>query len=248
MNMDIRDSTCGAGYAYLLADADNTLFDFPAGERLALTHTFEAYGLPTGEAAFAAYHRINEALWRRLERGEVSPAALRVQRFAAFLDELGQSRDAAAISDFFVEALGRQAIMLPGAEQAVRRWAARVPVAIVTNGIAAVQRARIARSPIASHVAALIISEEVGAPKPDRRMVDAALNAVGCVDPRRALLLGDSLEADVAAAANAGIASCWFNPERLPNRTAIQPTHTVASLDEVDALLSSGKWKMESEK
>ena len=227
------------GYAFLLADADNTLFDFPAGERLALHETFGAYGLPTDEAAFAVYHRINEALWRRLERGEVSPDELRVQRFAELLDALalGEARGAVEIAAFFVEALGRQALMLPGAEQAVRRWAARVPVAIVTNGIAAVQRARFARSPIASYIAALIISEEVGAPKPDRRMVDAALDAVACTDPRRALLLGDSLEADVAAAANAGIASCWFNPARSPNPTAHRPTHTVASLNEVAALI-----------
>jgi len=227
------------GYAFLLADADNTLFDFPAGERLALVETFEAYGLPTDEATLRTYHHINEALWRQLERGETSPDKLRVQRFAELLDVLGlrEVRSATDIAESFIDALGRQAIMLPGAEQAVRRWAARVPIAIVTNGIASVQRARIARSPIADRIAALIISEEVGASKPDRRMVDAALNALGCADPRRALLLGDSLEADVAAAANAGIASCWFNPGQSPNPTVHRPTHTASSLDEVDALL-----------
>ncbi|MCL2544945.1 MAG: YjjG family noncanonical pyrimidine nucleotidase [Clostridia bacterium] len=227
------------GYAFLLADADNTLFDFPAGERLALKETFKTHGLPTDEATLLTYHHINEALWRRLERGETSPAELRVRRFAELLAvlNLAEARSAAQIAESFVQALGRQAIMLPGAERAVRRWAARMPVAIVTNGIASVQRARMARSPIADCVAALIISEEVGAAKPDRRMVDAALDALGCADPRRALLLGDSLEADIAAAANAGIASCWFNPGRLPNPTAPHPTYTVASLDEVDALL-----------
>ncbi|MCL2811446.1 MAG: YjjG family noncanonical pyrimidine nucleotidase [Clostridia bacterium] len=224
-------------YGFLLADADNTLFDFPAGERLALGETFEAFGLPTTQAAFATYHDINEALWRKLERGEISPNKLRVQRFAEFLDVLRETRNAAEIAEFFVEALGRQAILLPGAEQAVRRWAGRIPVAIVTNGIATVQRARIAHSPIADCFAAVIISEEVGVAKPHRRMVDAALNAIGCTDPRRALLLGDSLEADIAAAIHTGIDSCWFNPEQSPNPTSFVPTHIVTSLDEVDALL-----------
>jgi len=220
-----------------LADADNTLFDFPAGERLALGETFQAFGLPTTQAAFAAYHHINEALWRKLERGQISPDKLRVQRFAEFLDVLGESRDATEIAESFIHVLGKQAIMLPGAEQAVRRWTSRVPVVIVTNGIAAVQRARIAHSPVADCFAALIISEEVGVAKPHRRMVDAALDAIGCGDPRRALLLGDSLEADIGAAVNAGIDSCWFNPEQSPNPTSFVPTHIVASLDEVDALL-----------
>jgi len=228
------------GYAFLLADADNTLFDFPAGEWLALKETFRTYDLPTDETTLLTYHHINEALWRQLERGEITPDKLRFQRFDELLGVLGlsEARNAAEIAESFVEALGQQAIMLPGAEQAVRRWAARAPVAIVTNGIASVQRARIARSPIVDCVAALIISEEVGAAKPDRRMVDAALTALGCADPRQALLLGDSLEADIAAAANAGISSCWYNPGRSPNPTAFRPTHTVASLDEVDALLA----------
>jgi len=226
-------------YTFLLADADNTLFDFYAGEKLALRETFGVFDLPANDAAFATYHRINEALWRRLERGEISPGALHVQRFTELLDTLAlsESRSAADIAAFFIQALGRQAILLPGAEQAVRRWASRAPVAIVTNGIAAVQRARIAHSPIADCFAALIISEEIGAPKPHRHMVDAALEALGCTDRRRALLLGDSLAADIAAAANAGIDSCWYNPKNAPNATVHAPTYTVASLDEVDALL-----------
>ncbi len=225
------------GYAYLLADADNTLFDFPAGERLALLETFEGFALPTDAASLATYHRINEALWRALERSEVTQAQLRVRRFSEFLEVLGESRDAPVLAEAFVQALGRQAILLPGAEQAVRRWAARVPIVIVTNGIAAVQHARIERSTIAPYLRGLIISEEVGAAKPDRRMVDAALRSVGCADARQALLLGDSLEADIGAAHNAGIASCWYNPAGLANPTALCPTHTVTTLDEVDALL-----------
>lgn len=226
-----------AGYAFLLADADNTLFDFPAGERIALRQTLAAFSLPSGEAALATYHRINETLWRQLERGEITQGRLCVQRFTELLAALGESRDAAVIAESFVEALGRQALMLPDAEQAMRRWSARVPIAIVTNGIASVQRSRIARSPVAPLVRALIISEEVGAAKPDRRMADAALLALGCPDPRQALLLGDSLEADIAAAINAGVDSCWFNPAGSPNPTALRPTHTVTSLNQVDELL-----------
>ena len=37
--MNTRDGMQGSGYAFLLTDADNTLFDFPAGERLALRKT-----------------------------------------------------------------------------------------------------------------------------------------------------------------------------------------------------------------
>ncbi len=226
-----------AGYRFLLADADNTLFDFHAGERLALAQTLEAFSLPRDEETLAVYHRINEGLWRQLERGEITQAALRVRRFSDLLAELRLAGDAEAVAEHFIGSLGQFAIPLPGAEAAVRRWAKRVPIAIVTNGIAAVQRARIARSPIAAHIAALVISEEVGAAKPNPAMVHAALAALGCEDPAQALLLGDSPEADIAAANNARIASCWFNPTGAPCPASVRPTHIIASLDEVDALL-----------
>ena len=225
------------GYRFLLADADNTLFDFSAGERLALRQTFRAFSLPEDDAALAAYLRINEALWKALERGETDSERLRVQRFELLLGELGLSRDANALSTHYLDALGRHPILLPGAREAMARWAKRVPVAIVTNGIAHAQRARVARSPIHAYARALIISEEVGAAKPDPRIVHAALSALECDDRSRALLLGDSLRADIAAAANASIASCWFNPAGAEAPDDIRPTHIVASLDEVDALL-----------
>jgi YjjG family noncanonical pyrimidine nucleotidase len=221
----------------LLTDADNTLFDFPAGERLALTRALGAFGIPADPPTLAAYHRINDGLWRKLERGEIATEVLRVRRFELLLGELGRPGGAAALANRFADILGEYALPLPGAEAAVARWAARVPVAIVTNGIAAIQRARLKHSPIRGLIRALVISGEVGVAKPDPHMVHVALDALGCREPADALLLGDSLEADIAAAANAGIASCWYNPAGAANLSPFQPTYTVASLDEVDALL-----------
>ena len=227
-----------AKYAVLLADADNTLFDFPQGERLALLETLRDFALPCDEASVACYQHINEALWAALERGEVTQERLRVLRFSRWLDAMESQVDAVALSERYIVALGSYAIPLPGAEEAVRRWAQRVPVAIVTNGIAAVQRARIARSPIAAHIAALVISEEVGAAKPDPQMLYAALAQLPDADPARALMLGDSLNADIAAANRAGVDSCWFNPRGLPNTTPHRPTYQIDTLEAVDALLA----------
>ncbi len=224
-------------YQVLLVDADDTLFDFPAAERAALEATLRAFDVPCDEASLALYHDINRRMWALLERGGIDQATLRVQRFQEFIDVLGIERDAVEMGEHFVRALGEQAIPLPGAEAAIARWALRVPVVIITNGIAAVQRARFARSPMRAHIAGMAISEEVGAAKPDARMVKAALALVPGATPESALLLGDSLRADIGAAVNAGIASCWFNPHNAPLTGECTPTHTVTSLDEVDAFL-----------
>ena len=53
-------------YSLLLCDADETLFDFHAGEKQALNETFTAHNLPTDEKTAALYHQINDALWKAL--------------------------------------------------------------------------------------------------------------------------------------------------------------------------------------
>ncbi|MDR3050833.1 MAG: YjjG family noncanonical pyrimidine nucleotidase [Oscillospiraceae bacterium] len=223
-------------YRLLLADADDTLFDFTAAERAALRQALSAAGLPGDEAVYARYHHINRSLWALLERGEIRQNALRARRFELLLAELGLEGDVPAIAAAFTDALGQQAVPLPGAEQAVARWAARVPVIILTNGIAAVQRARLSRSLIGALVTGVVISDEVGAAKPDARMVQAALALAPHVPKAEVLLLGDSLSADMAAARNAGVDGCWLNPGGAPP-AGLSPAYTIQSLDEVDALL-----------
>ena len=75
-------------YTLLLADADGTLFDFHAGERVALTETFAAFGVPVDDAIAALYSRVNLSHWKRLERGETTQPRLRVERFADCVREL----------------------------------------------------------------------------------------------------------------------------------------------------------------
>ena len=119
----------------------------------------------------------------------------------------------------------------------MRRWSARVPVVVVTNGIGSVQRGRMERSPIRAYIRGLIISEEVGAAKPDPRMIEAALRAVGCADRARALMLGDSLTSDIAGAEAAGVDSCWFNPSGAKNESVHRPTYEIRRYEQLDALL-----------
>ena len=113
--------------------------------------------------------------------------------------------DAQRMCDAFVEALGRQSVPLDGAVEAVRRWSAKIPVVIVTNGIAQVQRGRMAKSELKPYISGLVISEEVGAAKPNPLMLEKGMELAQATDKRRALMLGDSLTSDIAAAKNGGL-------------------------------------------
>ena len=159
-------------YDVLLCDADNTLFDFNKAEENAFAMACETMGFSSTPELLATYSKINEALWKLLEQGGITQDVLRVRRFEQFLEAIHREDDAQKMCDAFVDALGRQSVPLDGAVEAVKRWSAKVPVVIVTNGIGQVQRGRMAGSEIRPYISGLVISEEVGAAKPNPLMLE----------------------------------------------------------------------------
>jgi 2-haloacid dehalogenase len=229
-------------YDVLLADADGTLFDFHAGERTALQCTLAAFDIPVNESVAALYSRVNQSHWKRLERGETTQARLRVERFADFLRELSalgiphRSPAPETMSAAFVDALSRQRVPMPGAAAFLARVSAAMPVYMVTNGIAQVQRGRFEASELRPYFADILISEELGHVKPDPFMLLEAMRRAGVADPRRAVMLGDSVTADIAAAVNAGVDSILFT-NGAPAPIENPATFTVATLMQAAALL-----------
>ena len=222
-------------YQYLLVDNDNTLMDFDTAERLALLDTLKALSLPSTREVLDAYHRINHALWEALERGEVTQAQLKLRRFEQLVDHFGwKGVEARALADTYPKHLGCHAELLPGATELLQALHGRMKIALVSNGVSAIQRGRLSRCSFTPLLDAVIISEELGVSKPDPAMVFAALDALGCKDKSEAVLLGDSLTADIAAARNAGIDSIFLSRKGIPSDL---PTCTVTSLQQAQALL-----------
>lgn len=214
----------------LLSDADGTLFDFQKGEAVAISETLRRFGLPDDAQTIALYARANDAQWKRLERGETTPERVRIDRFVDFLAQGGFAGDPRALCEDYVERLGRQRWVLPGAVALCRAVSARMPIYLVTNGIARVQRSRLRGCEIEPYLAGIVISEEVGAPKPDPRMLLEALRLAGC-RPEEAILLGDSVTADIAAANRAGIPSILYTGGR-PAPQGHGATWTANTLEE----------------
>ena len=231
-------------YDLLLCDADDTLFDFGRAEENAFADACARMGLEATDALLATYSDINAALWRLLEQGGITQAVLRVRRFEQFLEKIGRSDlDAQTMATAFTDSLGRQSVPVDGAVEAVARWSRVLPVIIVTNGIAKVQHGRMDGSAFAPYIAGMVISEEVGAAKPDPRMLREGMALAGVTDAHRALMLGDSLSSDIAAAANAQVDACWFNPHGQRNEKGLPVAYEIRSLDEVDAILTGGREK-----
>lgn len=215
-------------YQYLLIDNDNTLMDFGAAEAKALRETLQTAGLPYDDATCAVYSRINDALWKALERGETTQPKLKVERFRQLLTYLGMEGDPAVLGSAYASNLGNYADLLPGAADFMRAVHGKMKIALVSNGVSAIQRSRLAKCPLTPLFDAIVISEEAGVAKPDPRLLEIALQQLGCTDKSQAVMMGDSASADIPAAVNAGVDSIFLALKGKPCDAATYNVYTHA--------------------
>ena len=107
-----------------------------------------------------------------------------------------------------------------------------VKVAIITNGSTQRQKAKIINTNLNSCFEIIIISEEVGFSKPDKRIFELALNKLN-VKSEDALFVGDDIEKDIGGCQNANIKGIWFNPHMIKNDTEIKPYDEINSFDKL---------------
>ena len=141
----------------------------------------------------------------------------------------------AAYAIFFAER--NRVDFYPDAPEALRRIAARVPLAAVSNG-----NADLAAIGIGDFFRFQLGAREHGAAKPSASIFHAACEQLG-VPPHEVLHVGDHIEMDVLGAARAGLRTCWLDREGLTWPHAdVRPDLHFASLaalaDWLDALQS----------
>lgn len=105
-----------------------------------------------------------------------------------------------------------------------------VKIAIITNGSTQRQKDKIANTNLNSYFDTIIISEEVGLNKPDKRIFELALNRLN-VQPEATLFVGDDIKKDIDGCQNASIKGIWFNPHMIRNDTEIKPYAEINSFD-----------------
>jgi YjjG family noncanonical pyrimidine nucleotidase len=167
----------------------------------------------------------------------VSPDLLRVRRFELLFDAMRITAPAQPFSVSYLAHLAASSHLMEGALETLQALHGRYHIAILTNGLKAVQRPRLERSAIRDFVSEIIISEEVGVAKPAPGIFDAAFARMGEPARSEVLMIGDNLVADIQGAADYGLDTCWFNSLHLPRPAEIAITYEIGNLSELRALL-----------
>jgi 2-haloacid dehalogenase len=220
-------------YPWLWFDADNTLFDYNKAETTALLKSFQLFNLRFEEGYMDSYRRINQDLWHLLEQQEIKPEVLRVRRFELFLEDIKMEASVEKLAATYIEQLGLCFDLVDGAYEVLNTLHVKSKIAIVTNGLTAVQRSRLELSPIKTFITELIISEEIGAAKPHAVFFDTAWECTGNPPKNDVLIIGDSLSSDMQGGLNYGIDTCWFNPAGVQRPTDLKITYEIRHLREL---------------
>ena len=107
---------------------------------------------------------------------------------------------------------------------------------VLSNGFHEVQSLKMERAGIARYFRGLILSERVGARKPNPVFFDYALHHTR-TRRTEVLMIGDSYAADIAGALRSGIDALWYNPAGLPLPGNLSPQFTTRTLAEIREIL-----------
>ena len=195
-------------------------------------------GISSREALWGSFTGADSAL-ERLRRWMPT---YRLRSWEAALDELGidDRALAAELAEFFAVDRSRRHVVFPESEQVLHDLKKNFRLALLTNGAPDIQGAKIDGSNLASFFDAIIISGDHGFGKPDPRIFQLALERLK-VAPHEAVMIGDSLNRDVAGARDLGIATVWINRyQRTLTDGHRVPDFQLTDLRKLPALLTSG--------
>lgn len=222
-------------YDLLLLDADETILDFKKSEDYSLRVVLSKHGIITDDPNLKeSYQKINEVLWSDHAKGLISKDHLKTERFRLFLKENNLKADPSLMGEDYLKALPEKVFLIDGALEFLQSLHGKIPMVIVTNGIGHVQHLRLELSGLKPFITDMVISEVCGFSKPDRRIFDHTFKVLNLdIAKTKTLMIGDRLETDILGAQNAGIDSCWFNPNREENKNDIKPNYEIQKLSEI---------------
>ena len=229
-------------YRYIFVDLDNTLLDFEAAEEYSFYYTAQSRGLSFGEAELERYQAINAPLWKMMERREITKDALVVRRFRELFEELGITGiDPEQYNADYLNNLALCTRTIDGAEELCRFIHENGVLIIATNGVSATQHRRIAASGLEPWLDKVVVSDDAGAEKPDPRYFERAFAVSGAGDKSECIIIGDSLTSDIRGGCQAGIPTCWYNPQGQPIPGDLDIRYDIRNLNEVREIVAGNR-------
>ncbi|HEX2887519.1 HAD family hydrolase [Vineibacter terrae] len=230
----------------ILFDLDDTIIQAYAKPEEAWWRLLERFKgeLPDDTDRFARTHRaileegrlfwsdpVKAARWRL----DLAGARRLVVRRALARLQLADDALADRIGDAFTELRRQEYKLFPDAHDTLDRLrAAGIKLALVTNGAALTQRAKVVRFDLEHRFEHIQIEGEFGKGKPDPDVYIHVLGRLG-VPPQACWMIGDNVEWEVVMPQRLGMRGIWYDPHGtgLPADSTVRPDRILTRLGEL---------------
>ena len=223
----------------ILWDVDGTLLNFEAAEKAAIRALFQEFGFGVcTDEMLKRYSQINKIYWERLERKEVTRQEVLEGRFRDFFAE--ERLDISAAPEFnerYQISLGDTIVFYDDSYEIVKSLRGKVKQYVVSNGTITAQTKKLRRSGLGELMDGIFLSEQLGVEKPDVHFFEQVFEQTGLTDKRQIMIIGDSLSSDILGGNNAGIITCWYNPEHKQPQSGVRIDYEITDLHEIYNLI-----------
>ncbi len=188
----------------VLFDLDDTLLDRRASFR-AFAAGFIAERFPDGNLPDDPEAMI--ALMEALDQGGYGKKSVLYETIVEKWNLRGET--AGELTAAHYRAFARYVVPDPDMEAVLDALKPKYRLGLITNGSTEGQHAKLDRLGIRARFGAVVVSGDIGIHKPDPRIFELCLSALG-VAPDRAVYVGDHYENDVLGAQRAGLRAVWY--------------------------------------
>ena len=201
---------------FIYFDLDDTLLDHQKAQQAALNDVrvhFEIFGATKPQELSTTYGRVNSQQWLLYSQGDITKEQLQKNRFEQTLQELGlNSTYFAEIGSYYLQCYRHHWQWVDGAQAAFEAICKQYPVGVLTNGFTETQQMKFQQFNLYDKATQLIISEEIGALKPDPVIFKHATGLTG-LSAKEILYVGDSYQSDVLGGTGFGWQVGWFTTD-----------------------------------
>lgn len=199
-------------------DLDHTLWDFDKNSELAFETIFNRNHPAIETKEFIEkYVPINQSCWALYQYDKITHQELRYNRLKHSFDAINYLISDEEIDDVandYIRFLPENNHLFEGTMELLDYLKPKYNLHIITNGFADVQFKKINNSKISSYFQTVTNSEMAGVKKPNPIIFDYALDLANA-QKENSVMIGDSLDADVQGALDAGLDAIYFNEGKI---------------------------------
>ena len=199
---------------HIFFDLDHTLWDFEKNSGATFKSIFEELNFEFSLEQFLDfYNPINHYYWKQYRENKISEVKLRYLRLEKTFEAMEVPSTAALIdrvSELYIQQLSTHTELFEDTVSVLEYLSSKYTLHIITNGFEHVQQRKLENSGIARFFKTVLTAEKIGFKKPHPTIFLSALKTAEVL-PEHAMMIGDSLEADIQGALKLGMQAIHFN-------------------------------------